>query len=356
VAYIANNGQRRKPAIGRFGEITVEQARAIAQDWLADVRKGKDPSAEKSAARRAPTVKELFERFIADYSEPRNKPSTVDANRGYGKLYIIPNLGQLKVADVTRADVSSLMKKMSTFPTNANRVLSAVRKMFNMAEVWGMRPEGSNPCRHVPKFPERGKTRLITDTELKRLYAYLSKAEDEGLEHPFILLAIRLQFEFAARMSEILKLEWAWVDLDNRRVEWPDSKTGGMSKPMSAEAVRLVEAAPRLEKSPYVCPSIFNPNRPMSKHTYSKGWRRILGRAGLPHIGTHGIRHRSATDIANSGIPVKVGMALTAHKTVTMFMRYVHTEDGPVRQAAELVANRRKSVVAGTIATPASVS
>ena len=62
-------------------------------------------------------------------------------------------------------------------------------------------------------------------------------------------------------------------------------------------------------------------------------------------MGTHGIRQRSATDIANSGIPVKVGMALTAHKTVVMFMPYTHTEDKPVRQAAELVANRRKSVV-----------
>ena len=108
VAYVANNGQRRKPAIGCFGEITVEQARAIAQDWLADVRKGKDPSAEKSAARRAPTVKGLFERFIADYSEPRNTPSTVEANRGCGKLYIIPHLGQIKVADVTRADHESM--------------------------------------------------------------------------------------------------------------------------------------------------------------------------------------------------------------------------------------------------------
>lgn len=353
VAYLANNGQRRKPAIGQFGEITVEQARAIAQDWLADVRKGKDPSAEKSAARRAPTVKELFERFIADYSEPRNKPSTVDANRAYGKLHIIPNLGQIKAADVTRADISSLMKKMAKTPPNANRVLSAVRKMFNMAEVWGLRPDGSNPCRHVPKFPERGKTRLITDAELKRLYAYLSKAEAEGLEHPFILLAVRLQFEFAARMSEILKLEWAWLDLENRRVAWPDSKTGGMSKPMSAEAVRLFETAPRLEESPYVCPSIFDPNRPMSKHTYYKGWRRILGRAGLPRIGTHGIRHRSATDIANSGIPVKVGMALTAHKTVTMFMRYVHTEDDPVRAAAEAVASRRQDLIGCGETTPA---
>jgi hypothetical protein len=91
VAYVANNGQRRKPAIGLFGEITVEQARTIAQDWLADVRKGRDPSAEKGAARRAPTVEELFQRFIADYSEPRNKPSTVEANRSNGALHYPPS-------------------------------------------------------------------------------------------------------------------------------------------------------------------------------------------------------------------------------------------------------------------------
>jgi hypothetical protein len=40
-------------------------------------------------------------------------------------------------------------------------------------------------------------------------------------------------------------------------------------------------------------------------------------------------------------------MALTAHKTVVMFMRYVHTEDKPVREAAELVANRRKAITGG---------
>jgi integrase len=149
-------------------------------------------------------------------------------------------------------------------------------------------PTGPTRAATSRKFPERGKTRLITDPELKRLYTYLDTAEIEGLEHPFILLAVRLQFEFAARMSEIRQLQWAWVDLDNRRIEWPDSKTGGMSKPMSAEAARLFETAPRFDASPFVCPSIFNPNLPMSKHTYYHGWKRILERAGLPHIGTHG--------------------------------------------------------------------
>jgi hypothetical protein len=173
IACFAHNGQRRKPAIRRYGEITVEQARKIAQDWLAEVRRGADPSAERTAARQALTVKELFNRFITDYSETRNKPSTVEANRGYGKRYIIPILGHLKVPDVTRADISRLMKKMAKSPTNANRVLSAVRKMFNMAEVWGLRPDGSNPSRYVPKYPERGKTRLITDAELRKLFEYL---------------------------------------------------------------------------------------------------------------------------------------------------------------------------------------
>ena len=44
-------------------------------------------------------------------------------------------------------------------------------------------------------------------------------------------------------------------------------------------------------------------------------------------------------------------MALTAHKTVTMFMRYVHTEDDPIRQAAETVASRRRIVVQGAAST-----
>lgn len=148
-------------------------------------------------------------------------------------------------------------------------------------------------------------------------------------------------------MSEVLDLRWEWVDFGNRRVVWPDSKTGGMSKPLSAEALRLLQTVPRYLESEFVIPSLFDGSKPMPKHTYSAGWRRILERAGLPHCGTHAVRHRAATDIANSGVPVKVGMALTAHKTVTMFMRYVHTEDDPIRAAAETVANRRRSVVGG---------
>jgi integrase len=196
-------------------------------------------------------------------------------------------------------------------------------------------------------LPNGKATRLINDEEMGRIFRHLEHLEAEGSENYVIPLSIRLQFEVAARRSEICALEWDWIDLENRRVVWPDSKTGGMSKPMSEEAYRLLSTAPRLEGCPYVLPSPSAPGEHLTYGEHYWGWTRVLKAAGVPHVGTHGIRHRSATDIANSGVPIKVGMALTAHKTVAMFMRYVHTEDDPVRKAADLVATRRKTVVAG---------
>jgi hypothetical protein len=66
LAYTAANGQRRKPAIGYYGELTAEQARGIARDRLAGVRRGSDPSADRAAARAAPTVTGLCQRFLSD--------------------------------------------------------------------------------------------------------------------------------------------------------------------------------------------------------------------------------------------------------------------------------------------------
>ncbi|GGJ97128.1 MAG: integrase [Tistrella sp.] len=342
--YRTNAGERRKPALGQYGELTVEQARSLAQEWLAQVRRGGDPAADKAEARTAPTVKELCAKFMEDYSKQRNKPSTQKGYQSVIDRNIIPMIGRLKVRDVKRPDIAGMMKKMAHKPADANRTFGVMRRMFNLAEVWGYRPDGTNPCRHVPMYPNGKATHLISDEDMGRIFRQLDKLEAEGLENYVIPLAIRLQFEFAGRRSEIVGLQWDWVDLENRRVVWPDSKTGGMSKPLSEEAHRLLSTAPRREDCPHVLPSPSHPGQHLTTGEYYNGWSRVLKAAGATHVGTHGIRHRSATDIANSGIPVKVGMALTAHKTVAMFMRYVHTEDDPVRQAAELVANRRKTI------------
>lgn len=197
----------------------------------------------------------------------------------------------------------------------------------------------------MPKFREGSKTRYITDEELARLFAYLDLADEEGMEHPTVTLKIRLQFKFSARMSEICGLEWSWVDFEQHRVVWPDSKTGGIAEPMSERAYQLLSNALPIDETPYVCTAIYDNHAPLPEGIYYNSWKRISERAGVPHVGTHGIRHRAATDIANSGVPLKVGMALTAHKTVSMFIAYMHTEDDSIRQAAERVANLRKDVI-----------
>ncbi|MGU5673382.1 integrase arm-type DNA-binding domain-containing protein [Aeromonas caviae] len=148
--YRTNAGERRKPALGQYGELTVEQARSLAQEWLAQVRRGGDPAADKAEARTAPTVKELCAKFMEDYSKQRNKPSTQKGYQSVIDRNIIPMIGRLKVRDVKRPDIAGMMKKMAHKPADANRTFGVMRRMFNLAEVWGYRSDGTNPCRHVP--------------------------------------------------------------------------------------------------------------------------------------------------------------------------------------------------------------
>lgn len=135
--YRTNAGERRKPALGQYGELTVDQARTMAQEWLAEVRKGGDPSAAKNAARKAPTMKEFCYTFMEDYSKQRNKPSTQRGYQGVIDRCIIPIMGRMKVQDVKRPDVAALMKKLAYKQAEANRTFGVLRKMFNLAEVWG---------------------------------------------------------------------------------------------------------------------------------------------------------------------------------------------------------------------------
>ena len=83
----------------------------------------------------------------------------------------MPELGTRKVFDVTRQDVSRLHQKCRGTPYQANRVLGVISKMTNLAAVWGMRPDGTNPTRHVPKFRESGRKRYLSSDELARFSA-----------------------------------------------------------------------------------------------------------------------------------------------------------------------------------------
>lgn len=98
--YRTNSGERRKPALGLFGELIVEQTRSLAQEWLAQVRRSGDPAADKAAARKEPTVKELWRSSwrITPNSTTSTAPST--GISAFIDRCIVPILGRVTVQDV----------------------------------------------------------------------------------------------------------------------------------------------------------------------------------------------------------------------------------------------------------------
>ena len=160
--YRTPEGQQRRPKIGDHDPMTCEQARNIARQWLANARAGSDVSATRKAEREAPTVADLAKRYLVEHAEPKKKPRSVASDRTLLRLHILPALGGMKAAAVSRAEVNKLHHAMHRSPGAANRMLALLSKMFNLAEKWGLRPDGSNPCRHVEKNAERKIERYLT--------------------------------------------------------------------------------------------------------------------------------------------------------------------------------------------------
>ena len=349
VFYRAADGTKRKPRLGTFGQITLTQAREAARHVLGEVVRGKDPSLDRRQERAAPDVAALCDRYLRDIAAQHSKPSYLRQQKRMVEARIKPALGSAKVAAVTRADILALHNRLKETAYEANRVLALLSVLFNHAELWGLRPEGSNPCRLVKRFREARRERLLSDAEVARIFAELEVSEQSAAEDRSTLLTIRLLFATACRAGEILGLRWEFVDRAAGELVWPDTKTGALSKPLTDEVGQLLEAASRerIFDNPFVCCAVKDKAAPLPMSTLEKAWRRILARAEVKPCGLHAIRHRAATEIANSGIPMQVGMRLTGHRTAGTYLRYLHAERAQTLAAAELVAARRRESRSG---------
>jgi hypothetical protein len=182
----------RKLALGPHGVLTVDQARARAIQALADVKGAGDPAEVRKERREAITVRELSDRFDREHIAVRVKESTAREYGGNLKRFILPALGRLRVTDVGRADVAKFHHSLRHIPYQANRNLEIVSKMFSLAEMWGLRPDGSNPRKHLAKCTENKRERFLSAAELKRLGETLNEMEAEGIESPGAITGVRL--------------------------------------------------------------------------------------------------------------------------------------------------------------------
>ena len=330
-------GRAVKVTIGPHGAVTPAEARARAAEIVSDARAGKDPAAGSRKDAKAPTMRDLGRRFLDEYVPAHCKPSTAAEYRRSVELFVNLRIGRRRVPDVQRSDIAALHHDMRGTPYQANRTLGVLSKMFNLAELWGLRPDGSNPCRHVKRFREERRERFLSDAEYRRLGETLKEIERNGSETPSAIAAIRLLMLTGCRLSEIQKLRWEHVDLDAGELRLPDTKTGAKVVHLGDPAIEVLRGLDRQDDNPWVIAG----RKPGSHLTdLQHPWRRIRARAGLDDVRIHDLRHSFASGglLVGEGLPM-IGKLL-GHTQVQTTARYAHLANDPLKAAANRIASR----------------
>ena len=269
---------------------------------------------------------DLGRRFLEDYVPVHCKPSTREEYRRSVTLFIDPAIGETRISEVQRKDIAELHHGMRDKPYQANRTLGVLSKMFSLAEVWGWRADGSNPCRHVKRYKERKRERFLSPEETERLGGVLRETENEM---PSAVAAIRLLLLTGCRLSEIQFLIWEYVKDDC--IELPDAKTGGRVVPLGPEARAVLSALPREDGNPWVIAG----KLPGSHLTdLQRPWRRIRERAGLEDVRIHDLRHSFASRALALGESLTMIGKLLGHTQVQTTARYAHLARDSIQNAA----------------------
>ena len=330
------DGRLRRITLGRHGAVPTETARRRAMAAISEAKGGGDPAAARDARRGAPTMKQLGKRFLEEYVPDHCKPSTAYEYGRSVNFFISPRIGSRKVRDIKRSDIAELHHALRETPYQANRTLGVLSKMFNLAEMWGWRPDGSNPCLHVKRYKEEKRERFLSAEEFARLGHVLDDTLRDGSETRSSVMAIRLLMLTGCRLSEIQKLRWEHVDLEAGELRLPDSKTGGRAVPLAPSAVQLLESLPRDEDNPWVIAG----RKPGSHLTdLQHPWRRIRAQAELDDVRIHDLRHSFASRALALGEGLPMIGKLLGHTQVQTTARYAHLARDTVKASAARIGD-----------------
>ena len=334
-----HHGRVIKKTIGPHGTIPPAAARARAAEVITAARTGRDMTGRILQMRKdeGTTMHDLAGRFLTEHVLTHCKPSSAHSYEIAIRRHVLPRLGRRRVAEVTRGDVAAMHHQMRGTPFAANRTLGILSAMFTAAELWELRPQGSNPCRYVKRFRERGRERFLSDEEYRRLGAVLREAEDTGTVADAAIAAIRLLMLTGCRLSEIMTLRWDFVALEAGELRLPDSKTGAKVVHLGEPARAVLRGIAREEGNPWVIRGRRPGSRLASLHF---PWGRIRKRAGLDDVRLHDLRHSFASGglLVGEGLPM-IGKLL-GHSQVQTTARYAHLADDPVKAAADRIATR----------------
>lgn len=365
-AFILNyrvSGRERRITIGSYPDWTVQAARDEAKALKRRIDVGEDPMGDRHADRAAPTMNDLADRFDAEHLGKRRPATQVDY-RSILRLYVRPELGTAKVADIRHTDIERLHHRiMKTAPYRANRTVAVLSKMLSLAVKWEMRTD--NPARGIERAREEKRERYLSLAEIGRLAEVLLTHREKATAN-----AIRLLLLTGARRSEMLSARWTEFDLSAGVWLKPSAHTKTKKEhrvPLSAPALLLltemrVKADDELRrggKVEFIFPGV--EDKPLQE--IKRAWLSICRAAGLAdHIEKrdatgkvvkgadgkpvmvwqstariHDLRHTYASILASAGLSLPVIGALLGHTQSQTTQRYAHLMDDPLRAATERV-------------------
>lgn len=202
--YRAPSGEQRRPRIGDWPSLTIEQAREAARAVLAQVAAGRDPSQERANLRAAPTVADLCAEYLSR-TAGQCKPRTRQEQERMIRLHILPRLGHVRVADVDHAAAKGMHDAITrdSGPVGANRVRAMLSVLMQLAEhselAW--RQRGTNPVADVPKNRERPRKVHVEAAMFPRLFSALDSL---AAEYPAHVAAIRVMMYAGTRVTELI--------------------------------------------------------------------------------------------------------------------------------------------------------
>jgi integrase len=313
--------------LGRFDDLTIEQARKQAEAFNNEIAQGNNPREAINSKRKELTFDDFFQVYLEKHAKVYKKSWRHDAD--HYRLHINDGLGNKKLSDITRQHIQNLHAHLGQNHGKAcaNRVIDTLGSVFMKAIEWGYL-SGNNPAK-IKKFKLQSRDRFLTSEELPRFFQAVQQEENDTLRD-YILLSLLT----GARKANVLAMRWDQIDLT--RGEWriPETKNGESQRVvLSSEAVQILTAREQhYGQSPWVFPSTG-----ASGHLQDpkKGWQRLLQRAELQDVRIHDLRRTLGSWQAATGANGFVIGKSLGHKSMRATEIYARIDLDPVRHSVQ---------------------
>lgn len=317
-------GQPERVTLGRYPDLTIEQARRKAAEVNSAIAEGKNPADAVRAAKQELTLDDLHNEYMTRCAAFNRRPDKPKANY---RLYLSA-WGKRKLSTIKHEEVDRLHKKIGreNGVVTANIALKLLHVMFNKAinewRIW----TGENPAHGIKKFPEQSRDRFLQSDELPRFFQAVAEEQNETIRD-YVLISLLT----GARRTNVLEMRWQ--DVNFERAEWRIGMTKNgtpQTVTLSPEALEVLRNRRPQEETVFVFPGIGKQGHLAEP---KKGWMRILERAGIADLRIHDLRRTLGSWQAKTGASmVIIGKSLN-HKSQSTTAIYARLDLDPVRQS-----------------------